>query len=384
MDTEEDISNLLATRSVDKKEEHEPKDRQWAVLPEFSYGPDTGVMGGLKFDHRNLQGTGTYLDISGTLAPKTHHELSFTLGSDTYARNRLLLLLNAGFTLDPKRKFFGLGNNDVGPDPVSMHAIQNLAASFTVGWKHWKRISLNLEIGTRYVDIWCDSNDEGVPCTLNEFPDLPGINGGVVNFLAASFVWNNRDSVVRPTRGSRVILKVIHTNKTFLTDFEFTHFIADVGHLWSVFEKRLIFGVRVNGQWITGPKRSIPFWELAVLGGNDTLRGFFPYRFRGKGSLLFNGEIRGRVVQFDFFHLWHVQIDGVLFGDGGRVFIDADALEHEFSLNEEMISRLVNDFQYSYGFGVRIALSESIVARIDIGFSGEETGLVYLSFNQTF
>ena len=384
METEEDISNLLATSKVSDEAEDKAKARQWAVLPEFGYGPDTGIMGGMKFSHRNVLGTGTYLDINSSLSPKTHQSFSFSMGSDRLAKNRLLLLLNAGYTLDPERKFFGLGNNHVGPDPASIHEIQNATAAITVGWRHYERICFNFEIGTRDVQIWCNKDVDFPLCTKKLFPDLPGIKGGLVNYLAFSFVWNNRDSVVRPTQGWRVILKFIHTNKLFFTDYEFTHFIGDVGHLWSVFDKRLIFGVRVNGQWITGPKKHIPFWELAVLGGDDTLRGFYPERFLGKGSLLFNGEIRGRLVQFDFFHLWHVQIDGVLFGDGGRVFIDTNDLENEFSINEEIISRIVDDFQYSYGLGLRIALSQSLVARIDAGFSREETGLVYLSFNQTF
>jgi hypothetical protein len=43
-----------------------------------------------------------------------------------------------------------------------------------------------------------------------------------------------------------------------------------------------------------------------------------------------------------------------------------------------------NDFRYSYGGGTRIALGEALVARIDVGFSDEEKGLVYLVFGHTF
>jgi predicted ABC-type transport system involved in lysophospholipase L1 biosynthesis ATPase subunit len=44
----------------------------------------------------------------------------------------------------------------------------------------------------------------------------------------------------------------------------------------------------------------------------------------------------------------------------------------------------VSDLQYSYGGGLRIALSQALVARIDVGFSDEETGLVYLAFGHAF
>jgi len=79
-----------------------------------------------------------------------------------------------------------------------------------------------------------------------------------------------------------------------------------------------------------------------------------------------------------------VKVDGVLFGDAGRVFLDHSDVNNEFSLNSDIFDRIVSDFQYSYGAGVRIALAKALVARIDVGFSREETGLVYLSFGQTF
>ena len=70
--------------------------------------------------------------------------------------------------------------------------------------------------------------------------------------------------------------------------------------------------------------------------------------------------------------------------DAGRVFINTQDLKNESSLDSSIISRIIEDFQYSYGAGLRIALSQSLVARIDVGFSREETGLIYLSFGQTF
>jgi len=34
--------------------------------------------------------------------------------------------------------------------------------------------------------------------------------------------------------------------------------------------------------------------------------------------------------------------------------------------------------------GVRVGFSEAMVVRIDVGFSDEETGLVYLTFGHSF
>ncbi len=383
LEAEEDISNLLPDAFPVEPDSSDLSARKWAILPQLGYAPDTGPLVGAKFTNRDLLGTGMTLDVDGTYALNQQQSLAISLGSPHLLDNRLVMLVRANYYLDPQRDFFGLGNNDVGPDPASTHEIQDLGGAVTVGWRPFSRIAFNLAFGARQVDIRRGDRDGHTPFTIDAFPDLPGIDGGVVVPLALSLVWNTRDDVMRPTRGWRVILKIIHTNKTLLSDFEYTRYLFDAGYLRSFNSGRQIVGLRVNGEYIDGPDAQIPFWELSELGGQDTLRGFFPHRFLGKSRALINGEFRSRITEFDFYHLWHVRIDGVLFGDGGRVFLDRDDLSDEFQVND-FITNVIDDFQYSYGAGVRIALSDALVARIDVGFSDEETGLVYLSFGHTF
>lgn len=412
LEIEQDIADLMPDPFPGERRVGQPETRQWALLPQLGYAPDTSAVLGLKFTHRDLFGTGIVFDVDGTYALEEQKDVSVSL---TYPRlsvegeERLLIMIRAGYHSDPQRDFFGLGNNelldcfDTPADPacactpanprfpdcpegdaLSTHFIQDIGGSLTVGWRPFRRVAFNFSIAYRDVDIARGERLDLVAFTPEKFPDLPGIRGGVVNPLGFSLVWNTRDDVVRPTRGWRIILKIIHANHAF-SDFKFTRFIADGGYLRSIAGGRYIAGLRVNGEWIEEPGRGqVPFWELAELGGRDTLRGFFPHRFLGKGRVLINGELRAQLVQFDFFELWHVKIDGVAFGDAGRVFISSDELEEEFRLDTEIVERVLEDLQYSYGGGLRIALSEALVARIDVGFSEEETGLVYLSFGHTF
>ena len=59
-------------------------------------------------------------------------------------------------------------------------------------------------------------------------------------------------------------------------------------------------------------------------------------------------------------------------------------MRRNFHLGQDTISRNGDDFRYSYGGGLRFQLSEALVARVDVGFSEEETGLTYLEFGHTF
>ena len=322
--------------------------------------------------------------MNGLYGLEGQQSFALSVGSPHFAKSRLLLVLRGRFLVDVGRPFFGLGMNEVGSEPSSRHDIQDAAGSVTVGWRAFENIAFNFALGVRNVQLWCPSGDDAVPCTTSEFPDLPGVDGGWVNYLGLSVVWDNSDSIVRPTRGWRFIVKAIHTNNLLVGPYEFTRFVGDGSHLMSFFEKRLILGIRVNGELIAGPEKQIPFWALSELGGRETLRGFLPYRFVGKSRFLVNGEVRYALTELDFIHRWHVRIDGAVFGDAGRVFIDEKALSSEFGLNQEIINRQTSGFQFSYGFGTRIAIAQAILARIDVGFSEEETGLVYLSFGQMF
>jgi outer membrane protein assembly factor BamA len=54
----------------------------------------------------------------------------------------------------------------------------------------------------------------------------------------------------------------------------------------------------------------MPFYFMPTLGGNDTLRGFREYRFRGPHAILAQGEYR--------WEIWS-GLDGALFYDAGKV-----------------------------------------------------------------
>ena len=124
--------------------------------------------------------------------------------------------------------------------------------------------------------------------------------------------------------------------------------------------------------------------ERAVLGRTTGLIGLGESVTLEARHLGVRQRITAKVTEFDFLDFWRVRIDGVAFGDMGRVFFDDSALNRQFRLNRNTLPRVFEDFRYSYGAGARIALGEAILARIDVGFSDEETGLVYLAFGHTF
>jgi len=243
-----------------------------------------------------------------------------------------------------------------------------------VGYRILPRLAVVLAGFYRDTNILNGHNDD-TPSTQRFAPGLPGVHGAPSNYLSAALVYNSRDDLVRPTEGWEAIVKYLSADHAlFNRHTDYQKLIFDVSYIRPLIWRRQVIALHANTEVVFGDDEDIPFFELSSLGGDDTMRGYFPQRFLGKGSALVNVEYRLKLVDFNFRKLWDVAIDGVGFGDVGRVYEGAhDFLQHPF-----------DRVRYSYGGGLRVALSSGLVARIDAGFSPEEKGLVYLTFGHTF
>jgi surface antigen Omp85-like protein len=108
--------------------------------------------------------------------------------------------------------------------------------------------------------------------------------------------------------------------------------------------------------------QQIPFYLMPTLGGNDSLRGFREYRFRGPHALLLQGEYR--------FEIWSA-LDGALFYDTGKVADRRSDLDF-------------NHLEHDYGFGFRFNTDNAVIMRVDAGFGSQDGKHVYVVFGGRF
>jgi outer membrane protein assembly factor BamA len=357
-------------------------ERRWAILPQLGFGPETGFVFGAKFTDRDFLASGATFDVDGVFSFEDQQYFSLQLASPDSFSERFPILVRGVFDIDPRRRFFGLGNNDQGPDPASSHLIQRFGGDITVGWRVIEDMSLNLQVGGWETDIRNGDRVDDSPPTPVRFPDLPGIDGGRMIPFAASLVYDDRDDLTRPTIGWRVFAKVMYVDSDLGSNFDFTRLLGDVSYLHPFFDKRLVLGGRVGAQWLGGDFEDIPFWGLADLGGEDTARGYFPYRFLGTSEVYTGVEARVGLFGFDLFDWWRIQVDAATFAEVGRVFLDSDDLVFEGPIDSGLETN--DEWRFSYGAGLRLAFSDAMIVRVDAGFSDEETGLVYLTFGHAF
>jgi outer membrane protein assembly factor BamA len=347
---------------------------RWSLLPQIGYDPESQINAGVKVRNEDLLDSGFFLDVNAVLSLNHRQEASFSLGDPHWWDDLMLAYLTVSGVMDDQKEFFGIGDNDVGPDPVSNHNIRRIVGTATLGRKFLDdTLTLNLSLTYRWTKIGIGQSHK-TPSTTTLFPDLPGIRGGRSNEIAVSAVYSDRENVERPTRGWLAILRVAGVPDLFGNDFSYTRLLFDVSYLLPLLTRRQVLGVRVDGEALLGPSSQIPFYELSSLGGEDTLRGYFPQRFLGKGRALGSAEYRLKLIDFYFWSLWEVMIDGVAFADVGRVWTDAQDFENH----------VLDDYRWDYGGGLRIAFSSGEVARIDVAVSEENKGLVYLAFGHTF
>jgi hypothetical protein len=113
-------------------------------------------------------------------------------------------------------------------------------------------------------------------------------------------------------------------------------------HAWEVFTD-------------TSGGNTVPFYLLPSLGGKNTLRGYYDYRFHDHDMQVFNAESRWGL----FTHL-----DLAVFADAGKVAPVASDLD-------------LKHLKTSYGAGIRLHTRTSTVGRLDFGHSTEGWRVVF-------
>jgi outer membrane protein assembly factor BamA len=372
-------------REQQTPEEQGKKKGRFAILPEIGFSPEKGANGGIKLTDRDFMGL--TIDLSAAAAMEGQYKGRFTVVAPDLADEWLLLLLGSEFRIDPTKEYFGLGNNDVGPDELSTHEHQLINARAALGLRLTRRFTVVGSIEYNEVQIHegdRKDDDDDNPFTQELFPELSGINGGKTSPLSVALIFNDRDDVTRPTRGWNAIVKYQRSDEWMDNRFEFQRFIGEISYLYPLIWQRQVIGVRAGGEYVQERNGRLPFFELSSLGGGDDMRGYFQDRFLGDAKFIVGGEYRLKILDFDFFDIWHVKIDGVGFGDAARVFLEDEEVEEISGEGAVVLPETNDDIRFSYGGGVRFALGQAIIARIDVGFSEEESGLVYLVFGHTF
>lgn len=345
-----------------------------AILPALGYNSDWGVVGGgifSRYTYKNdLEPFHSYFTVfalastNGLFASSFFFDKPNVLGSD----NRLSFetYLSRFF----QNQYYGIGNyNKIDTEPET-NPEYYLYESFTSEIELILRKPV-IEINSRSrLDAYGVFNvNYRTPLGDNEgrliTQDNPsGIDGARTLSLGTGVIWENRDNEFNPTTGTYAKTGLQAGNKYIGSGYNFLNFEAEFrGYTSFQFGREITFANRFTFNHTSG---SLPYWKLAELGGEETMRGYPENRFLDDNVVFLNSELRTWLIEFP---TYDVKFGATLFTDIGRTFQNGNALNNIF-----------NDLKYTFGFGFNSSFfNENFILRGDLGFSEEGYGVYFTS-----
>jgi outer membrane protein assembly factor BamA len=270
LDTEALLANVIQQSAMETQGDI-PSNQTWAILPQIGYSPSRRINGGIKFTDRNATAERLTVDVQGNYALELQQTARVAIVAPHFYHDTVIAALEGEYLYDPTKEFFGLGNNDVGPDPQSTNGYRLLSGLATLAVRPLPRLTLAVTAGVTNVQITRGRLEDSTPSTADAFPDLVGIHGGYTNPIAFSIVYNNREGITRPTRGWNLIAKIQRVDHALGNEFQFTRYILDASYLYPLLTRRQVLGLRVGGEYVDSKRREVPFYEYSSLGGRLAL-----------------------------------------------------------------------------------------------------------------
>lgn len=263
-------------------------------------------------------------------------------------------------------RFFGIGPESSPEDESNMTLeVTGIYAIFGVNITPTMRLSLGetlqrFEVGRGGVP--------GLPFTGDLFPDLPGVQGATIHAQRVALIHDSRDSQTTPTQGLYASVFAEASTELLGSDADYIRAGVESVYLKPFLDQRVILVLRGLFEGISGESNT-PFQVLPTLGGVDTLRGFGENRFYGDARLLFNVEVRAKVLRMRIFGV-DAEFEIAPFIDVGKVF-------------NSWKQFLDTSFEVNPGVGFRGLAPPSVVGHIEFAYSREGPA-IYVGLDYPF
>jgi hypothetical protein len=321
----------------------------------FAYG------GG--FRDRDLFSNTGMLEIWAAGSVKRYWATEARLTFPRVANNHLYFSAWASHRDYPQENFFGLGP-DSSRDARSDYAIRTNHFGGRAGVRPFTHLLLGggmeylqPRLGEGQNDSYPDVSDAFRPS------EVPGLETRADFLRSEAFVEVDYREPRNARRGGWYRLAFWHYDDRTAGQFTFNRVDADLRQFVGFLAGRRVIAARLFVSTSdTAAGQTMPFYFMPTLGGNDTLRGFREYRFRGPHAILGQAEYR--------WEIWS-GFDGALFYDAGKV---ADRRE---DLN-------FKNLETDYGIGFRFNTDSGVILRVDAAFGSADGKHLYIVFGGVF
>jgi len=335
------------------------------VAPQLYYNPNFGVTGAVY---------GTFalsperdLEFNASRSTKVNDDLELTVRDKTLMGKKLELRAFLYGLTDGSARFYGFGAESPS-DAETNFGDREVGFTLSAGYDIGRHLQVVLGERLRNVNV-VKGAVVSLPYTADLFTAgaVPGIDGFTTHAQKLSLVYDTTDSKAVPTRGIRAAGSVEGSFEALGSSADFVRCDVEVKGYLPLWDDRVITAGRLAWSQVRGS--GVPFLEMSILGGENSLRGYGRNRFFDRDSILLNIEeriqaIRGRL--FNVMTSWEV----APFLDVGTVMESLGAIRgHAVEINP--------------GIGFRASVKPNIVGRIDVGY-GKGGAAVYVGLKYPF
>lgn len=334
---------------------------QFMVYPTVAFAPETSWEFGfstLLVYYANRDTTNRLSEVSGFSFITLENQWGIWFDHALYSdQDKWFLLGRIRFQNFPLR-YYGIGM-----DTPPRHQALVDANQILIKERLLRKIGNNLFFGLE-ADYQRLSNPSFLEGPAFDELTLPRGAGGSDNLgLGLGLLFDNRHNVLNVRDGALAELAVLRYDDAIST-FGFTSVISD-NRLFKTVARNTVLAGQLLGQFNFG---NVPFNQLALMGGENMMRGYYLGRFRDRHQVAAQAEIRFLPLPLGF----SKRIGAAAFGGVATVFNDFGRATG-------------NDLVWSAGAGLRFLIfpKKDIYTRFDVAFTGEGTGY-YLFIGEAF
>lgn len=328
------------------------------ALPYIGSAPETGIQfGATAFRVTQPADTTTRPSTAQVFASYTaKRQARAFIESDRWSRGNVWHLVGHLELSRTPLLFYGFGDRAPASAEES-YTPRGMLGSLLV--QRQVRGPLYLESGYQLQDMRIEASDSTGALRTSA---VRGARGGRVGQLQGGALWDSRDDVFAPYRGSYVEAIGSVAAAATGSDFAFRRFVVDARHFVPLGGRRIL-ALQIAGELTGG---DAPFDQVSLVGSSNYLRGYATGRFRDRDLLSAQAEYRA--------HLWR-RIGWAAFAGAGTIAPRVGGL-------------VASDARVlpSYGAGVRWQLFTSSRSAIRVDYARGTAGAsgLYLSLNEAF
>lgn len=249
--------------------------------------------------------------------------------------------------------YYGIGPNTVKDYPATIDANYLIFRQRIMG-----KVAPNLFFGPEldYQNLFRTAVKHNEADPVREQP--LGSQGSANLGLGGALVYDNRHNILNVRKGYFAELGLLNYTKRLGSTYKFLGINTDLRSYHPV-NKRDVLAMQVTGNFFTG---DVPFNQMALMGGETIMRGYYYGRYRDKNMIAAQAEYR--MLPFSFSKRF------------GATFFAATA-----AVAPSIGSFRSNDFKLSGGAGLRYLLfpKKDIFVRFDVGVTREGVGVYFFT-----